>query len=279
MHTDAAFIVGHAHHDKAQPCQDYALSGSTGSRAWAVVADGCSTGGRTDLGARLWAHAAQALLTSEASEAAVQSLDAFASALRMHQAACLPGLVPADLLATLLVADVRNGRLRVLAFGDGCVVLRHKDGRVHAIEMSYENNGPRYLAYRLTPGLDDAWQQQMAGSNRTARHWHFDANGHLENVVDDVCPADTGSGWFFDLELAEDPLDLAVIASDGAVSLDSRAAGDWFLPLAAVKSCAGQFVQRRLSAMVRGWQRQGVKGPADDLAVSGIWLKEEPIHG
>jgi hypothetical protein len=39
------------------PCQDYALSGVTRHLAYAVVADGCSSGGKTDIGARVLALA------------------------------------------------------------------------------------------------------------------------------------------------------------------------------------------------------------------------------
>ena len=62
MHTDHAVLTGTRHTGQALPCQDYCLSQAQGDNAWAVVADGCSTGGETDLGARAWALAARQLL-------------------------------------------------------------------------------------------------------------------------------------------------------------------------------------------------------------------------
>ncbi len=275
MHADAAFIVGHAHHDKAQACQDYALSGAGPTSAWALVADGCSTGRRTDLGARLWAHAGAALLA----KSRLDTMEVFAHALGCPEAARALGVEFEDMLATLVVMQADVSRLRVMAFGDGCVVLKYKDGRVRAIEMTYELNGPRYLAYETLAGMTRRWETDVAGSQRTARHWVFDAQGELVSCEDEVCLATQGLGWDFSFDLLTEDLELALVTTDGASSIDSRAAKDWFLPLAAVRSCVGQFVQRRVAAMVRGWQKSGKKGPSDDLAVAGIWLAAEDTHG
>ena len=51
--TDEYFHIGRAHLGNGQPCQDYALSGQTEETAWAIISDGCSSGGKTDIGARL----------------------------------------------------------------------------------------------------------------------------------------------------------------------------------------------------------------------------------
>jgi hypothetical protein len=274
MHADAAFIVGHAHHDKAQPCQDYALAGGTADAAWAVVSDGCSTGRRTDLGARLWAHAAAQKLHTGASLV----MDEFADSLVQAAPALALGVTFDDLLATLVVMHCDGKKLRIMAFGDGCVLLKHTDGRVHAIELTYENNGPRYLAYETRAGMVKCWEQEVAASGRQARHWFFDAAGQLESCEDEELPAEQGRGWDFTFDLAKQPLSMALISSDGATSLEKSTANEWFMPLTAVRNGTGQFLQRRLAAMVRGWQKSGQKGPSDDLAVAGIWLEEEGKH-
>src|SRR3990167_9350088 len=55
--TDSYFHIGHAHLNAGKPCQDYALAATYGVAAYAIVADGCSTGGKTDVGARIVALA------------------------------------------------------------------------------------------------------------------------------------------------------------------------------------------------------------------------------
>src|SRR6266852_5492723 len=51
--ADHSFRIGDQHLRSGMPCQDYALSGVTPSRAYAVVSDGCSSGGRTEIGSAI----------------------------------------------------------------------------------------------------------------------------------------------------------------------------------------------------------------------------------
>ncbi len=53
FHTDHHFIIGHGHLADGKPCQDYTLSGLVGGGAYAVVSDGCSSAGQTDIGSRI----------------------------------------------------------------------------------------------------------------------------------------------------------------------------------------------------------------------------------
>ena len=52
---DSYFYIGRGHFEAGKPCQDYALAGTNGRAAYAIVSDGCSTGGKTDVGARILA--------------------------------------------------------------------------------------------------------------------------------------------------------------------------------------------------------------------------------
>src|SRR4051812_3848977 len=65
MHTDFAVLTGTHHTAKASACQDYCVAGMTRERAYAIVADGCSQAGETDLGARAWALGARRLIKSD----------------------------------------------------------------------------------------------------------------------------------------------------------------------------------------------------------------------
>lgn len=61
--TNHAFHIGAQHLSLGKPCQDYAVSGSINdTTAYAIVSDGCSSGGETDIGARIVALATKRAL-------------------------------------------------------------------------------------------------------------------------------------------------------------------------------------------------------------------------
>jgi len=53
--TDSYFHIGKIHLNNGKPCQDYALSDVFDDAALVIISDGCSTGGHTDVGARMLA--------------------------------------------------------------------------------------------------------------------------------------------------------------------------------------------------------------------------------
>ncbi len=54
LKTDHTFQIGLQHLQTGKPCQDFALSGTIADDlVYAIVSDGCSSGGMTDIGARL----------------------------------------------------------------------------------------------------------------------------------------------------------------------------------------------------------------------------------
>ena len=65
FHADCSFHIGAQHLRLGLPNQDYALAGNLDDRAYVVVSDGCSSGGRTDIGARLVSLAAARALREQ----------------------------------------------------------------------------------------------------------------------------------------------------------------------------------------------------------------------
>ena len=55
--TDSVFAIGASHVATGKACQDYTLSRASDTYAYAIVSDGCSSGGMTDVGARVLALA------------------------------------------------------------------------------------------------------------------------------------------------------------------------------------------------------------------------------
>jgi hypothetical protein len=111
LYTDDYFHIGAAHLGSGLPCQDYALSRSTGDMAYAIVSDGCSTGGRTDSGARVVAHTAEVAIRDDWLRN--RRPEPFSiPEMTMHQKVLMQnakqnlGLLPQDLLATCSYAYV-----------------------------------------------------------------------------------------------------------------------------------------------------------------------------
>src|SRR5688572_1835830 len=123
MHTDHHIAIGHQHLSDGKPCQDHALSGVVSefgeTYAYAVVSDGCSTAGETDIGARLITT-----LTAKAFRDDYRSGDAVSIDSAAFDVAQQLGLDPDDLLATHLYAVIdTTGEGHVMVKGDGVVVF------------------------------------------------------------------------------------------------------------------------------------------------------------
>lgn len=271
--ADSAFIIGQTHHDTAKPCQDYALSGCRRDLAWTVLADGCSTGGRTDLGARVWAHAGERAL----SEAGMRAMAGARECADLVHARAHPFLAPLqveDGYATLLMAASDGETAKVLAFGDGVVAARYRDGRLKFWDINYSLNAPRYLQYATDPDLLTKWEALVAGSALRIFVNEYDEDGVLLKTNIETLPATT-AGFEIDFKDLRD-IEAVFICTDGAVSFEGRSAYESILPLTQVKNPVGQFIHRRLGALLRTWRKEGAKGPSDDLAVGALWFEYCP---
>lgn len=145
-------VAGREHVRCFRPLQDAAAARWTGEALVCAVADGCSAGRASQLGAHFavaWALAHAAALTTPA------AFDAALHQAMERQLDLLAGATPADrrasiadyLLFTLLVAVITPVETRVFAAGDGLVAV---DGALEVLEPG-AGNAPRYPAYRNLP--------------------------------------------------------------------------------------------------------------------------------
>ena len=114
IHADCAFHIGSQHLRNGLPCQDYAIAGDLPDRAYAVVSDGCSSGGRTDVGARLISLAAAKAFRS-------QNIDIGHFVYGIDSASAFFDLNQSDMLATLLSMSVTQDEVFIRVQGDGVV--------------------------------------------------------------------------------------------------------------------------------------------------------------
>ena len=269
MQADSAFVIGHSHAECAKPCQDYALHGTAGDVRWAVVSDGCSTGGHTDIGARLWAHAVRQFV--EQSGRQPVCLADFGAEVSRHARALLAPFPANDGFATVVAAFSDGKQACTALLGDGCVAARLTGGLLRYWEVRYEANAPRYPAYALTPNGLAAWQSFVASTVVVVSEQTLNDKGELVDYAIQRHPAADYPGlWVEFASVAE--LEALAVCTDGVSSFEGLSIREALHELLAVKNPVGQFMQRRLGAMSRRWRKELAAPPVDDLAVACLWL-------
>lgn len=281
VHADSAFITGLAHLNNSLPCQDYALSGLQGALGWAVVADGCSTGGHTDVGARLWAHAAARLITRDGVGLLAQ-VQRFADQLVDAANPMLSNFAFEDGYSTLGAVASDGVRASAVLFGDGVVVALQRDGTLVYWTLTYAQNAPRYLNYQRQPESLAQWEELVGPESlRIVRNeYRIDAgtvgvDGQPEAELLGVRTVTTDGrrvpGYAVEFEDLSN-VQALFVCTDGVSSFDNQSAYDSILPLTQVKNPTGFFLRRRLGALQRQWRVKGQPAPHDDLAIAGLWL-------
>lgn len=251
FHTDDHFCISKTHMNSGKPCQDYALSGICNSSAYLVVSDGCSNGGRTDVGARLVALSTSLAIKTrllkglELSGVTVEEFNIQQRVLMQILQSSL-GLKTEDMFATCAYACLtpQGGLFHLL--GDGVFACRAKNGKTVLSKFVWNENMPFYPAY-----ADDNYRSFISaqGGDLTARvlkeeRWIIVPGGdslrseHTYSLQDGI----NGVTSFFD------PAEWQFIAifSDGITQISGV---DWeqaAIELMSFKSLTGEFAKRRL---------------------------------
>jgi hypothetical protein len=256
MQVDHHFRIGRAHLANGMPCQDYAATGVMEAGGWAVVSDGCSGGGRTDLGARLVAQAAALQLTGRQPP----SLEDMRSALALDAV---------DMLATCVSARWTAGGATLSIVGDGAAAIVRSDGSVDMIRAAWAGNMPFYPAYGLAEREIFLARHDFDGGGLVVAHRRW-RDGGCDTTLERV---DTQAGiGGVTLSLAGQELaDVVCVAvfTDGVDQVPGRDWGEAARELLAFRSTSGRFVARRLNRMMRDWGA-GAGLPADDIAMAAI---------
>lgn len=266
MHTDFAVITGARHTAAAKPCQDYCVAELLEKeRAVAIVSDGCSSGGHTDLGARIWALAALAAVKSRTAIVGADALHdlAMCSAVRL-----LDRLHVTDGFATLGVLQAYEKRLSATMWGDGALLARHHDGSMTLVNLQHTRNAPPYLNYERTEAMKGAWSREFVDQELMVVTNRYDSEGTLLSLQS-IAIASSFKPWQWSANHEDDEIELVMLVTDG---VSSRKTGfiDTARSLLAIKSSQGEFLRRRLARQAKDWQTDGSM-PGDDLAAAAIW--------
>ncbi len=283
LSADAHFMIGNGHVRQGKPCQDYAIANFTGKTALAVVSDGCSSGGKTDVGSRL-----VALTTAKAIEEQLQSCPDVSNVnpaeLLVGRDTLLAGLrdqlnlTSNDMLATCLHACVDENGGYVHVHGDGVVGFRYADGRVIIHTFDWAQNMPFYPAYTGSRRRDFLTAQQE--HEKPFSHKVLDIQPDDVSVVSDAAyTAVKGTkGITIPVHLTHKTygnLTHVILLSDGAEQVDSYDNITAYRAFTTYRG-PGEFAVRWLKKGVKDSMKLG-KGPEDDIscAVIAITSKEQ----
>jgi len=280
-HLDCAYIPGQRHLDNALPCQDYALTGNSPRVRWGVISDGCSSGGRTDLGARLWAHAADRVVRREGL-GALDSVHGFIGRILPGAERLLRPFEFDDGYATLGVAASDGKTARVHMYGDGAVVALRRDGTLTLWVLNYARNAPRYLNYERNAEALSQWLSLTGHQSlMVVRSEYLLDSGERDDSGEPVpelqgltcLKLDGSSDPGFALTFEDtSQLQGLLLFTDGVSSFKNLTTLEALRPFLSPAVRGGRFLHKTLHKLERTWAGQWGQGPADDLAVAGLWF-------
>jgi len=278
VQTDSHFTIGHAHLTGGKPCQDYAAAGNLpNGAAYAIAADGCSTGGMNDVGARvLTLSTAQAIrehwsTTRSTADPEAAARIAIKQQVVMAAAEGVLGCGTSDMLATCLYAYLspKGGFAHVQ--GDGVVAWQYSDGHIMMVRFDWMDNKPLYPAYAGDHFV--AFIAAHGGDVNAARltrdTWELaPGKDFFQFALEEYSLGQGISGIGLPFDPADQPRFIAVF-TDGVTQIEGLDWKDAVAQLLSFKTTAGEFAKRRLIRMVKDAQQDG-RGPLDDLAYAVI---------
>lgn len=285
--ADSHCLIGQSHVRSGKPCQDYAVSGVYQDSAYAIIADGCSTGKRTDVGSRILAlSTSQAIkgIYSRFGAVGVNADDISIEQIRSMQNTSLElGLSQQDLLATCLYAYMSPHGGHIHIKGDGVIAYKFRDGATVVHNCEWANNTPYYPAY-----IDNAGASMLFPVNRAAfikthggdvdaikmtnEIWQFTAD---EFVLLDEVDITLGEGVRgITVPLSFENLEFVAVFSDGATQIDKLDWREAVKQLLSFKTTQGAFAQKRMNRMMKNLP-DGSKGPIDDISYAVIYANPD----
>ncbi|MBI2109225.1 MAG: protein phosphatase 2C domain-containing protein [Parcubacteria group bacterium] len=292
--TDHYFHIGQSHLKSGKPCQDYGASGVFLNTAYAAISDGCSSGGQTDIGARIITLATVSALkeysTKPNSILVPEDLAFPVHGIKTEQhrilssAQGLFSLTDRDLLATSLFASVGKHRSIIHIEGDGVVAIQKKDGTLHLFRFEWPLNMPFYPIYRgeSLEQFVEAHGKELSSPCFIEERWILrpdnSSDGPLffnhtlaEGISGITLSSLSNSDMFEDAAYF-------VLFTDGITHIEGA---DWKEAVAVFlkfKNVAGEFLKRRMIHGTKELERSGCR-IIDDIAGAIIRVAKEKDEG
>jgi hypothetical protein len=250
---------------------------ANGGLPFAIVADGCSTSGMTDVGARLLALGGARAFSLGASATDPGGFRDLALA-TARGAAHLLALSPADMDATLGAVAANGDGVAALLFGDGAIAWRPASGGLQAAVVDWAGSMPGYPAYLTGPS--GRLRSFLAESEKMAlslgrppclvERLSVDPDGRMSSLTVEGLSAREGLDGMALRWSASDAPDIVAVTTDGIQQVFGISREEVLVELTAIKAArAGAFVTRRMSRAMAEWSRRGSR-PVDDLAIAAL---------
>jgi hypothetical protein len=245
-------------------CEDYIISGNDGF-SFVILSDGCSSSKNTDMGARILVHLAKQCLKNEFCFLHVltkyENLMSNWIINNSENVAKTMGLNKSCLDATLLILYIMDDLIYVYIYGDGYLITVDLQDKVSFHEISYSNNAPYYLSYRI----DERRKILYMKSNPT------------KMVITDGDSTPYDYSLPFVKELPINKYKGVFIASDGLGSFINQDGEKFGIEkilkeIISFKNINGEFMKRRMGSkkgVINTFQEQGITH-YDDLSIGGF---------
>lgn len=291
LSADHHFSIGQEHVTSGKPCQDHALSVTENTMACAVVSDGCSTGGETDMGARVLTFGSIAAIrayharhrgivfSGDAGEHGIITEVGAQQRIVLGTVRQALGLSRDDMLATCGYAFVtKHGGVIHLA-GDGVIALKHQDGSMLMFRYDW-GKVPFYPQYREE--ADGAGYVREHGSLTalalTEESWSYSpltqdflSQGLVEWTVEEGM---RGISRLLTEEAINTNLDSVAVFTDGVLRVGGVDWKEVIVTLLSFKTTTGAFAKRRMNRALKDFRTSG-KGPMDDIAYAVVHIDPE----
>ncbi|MFA5831723.1 MAG: protein phosphatase 2C domain-containing protein [Candidatus Paceibacterota bacterium] len=280
--ADHYFHIGAPHLTGGKPCQDYALSGVCGDVAYAVVSDGCSTGGNTDVGSRLVALSTVVAIKKFAS--GNKRGERLSEDVSVRQCAVLAGtremlgLSIPDLYATSIYACLSREGGYAAVHGDGVIAFKYRSGAMEIIRYDWLDNIPYYPAY--AGAGDEAFVAAHGGNSDAPRfseeHWRCEPCGEwIREEKKELTLREGMAGMILGIskEKIENELAFVAVFSDGITQIEKTELTAAVSKFMSYKNIRGEFVKRRSINAVKEVQKSGLQ-IMDDIANAVISIEE-----
>jgi len=271
--ADHAFHIGSQHLRGGLPCQDYAISDTRPDSVLGILADGCSSGGRTDVGARIIAHTTARVLKRDVAILNDNVVDIACHHLDVAAMQSL-GLTPSDMLATCsyvaVYPDMSDGIARIV--GDGVLASIDLTGDLIMMRRDWAHNMPAYRIYRQDDyaGFIAAHGDENAFTVVDTTHARI--GGTVHTATSEATLKNAIGGVRHSIELQRKRV--IAVFSDGVTQVDGMDWRDVVAELMSFKSTEGEFVKRRMNRFLKDCLTCG-KGPIDDISMAAIHIDHE----
>lgn len=279
--TDDHYLIGGMHVREGKPCQDHALSGMFGDVAFAIVSDGCSSGGLTDVGARL----VSLTMASSIDNARLRESDFVPEALvseHIKKLRAIANELPVtsdDLLATCAFAVMTPVGGFAHVRGDGVIAVKMKDGSILLTRFDWADNMPFYPAYSL--GREREFVTAHGGDENAPRltdeTWVFRSGEGFRRVGTTSYTVMQGMQGLITPMPDIDKMSFVAVFSDGVTQVDGIDWKDAVVELLAFKGVEGVFAKRRMIRFDKDARKRG-QGPQDDIAFAVIHVEREAVE-